>query len=239
MIDFSLSVKLKIGGESYDDGTKPSLYARFKFWAKDKYSSILDLVEYLKSDDPDNYRITFDEGYDAYMILYDKKFSEGFYANSSNPRDWFYKSHDEDGNPIAAFVIPEIYAENTVQRMEGLQMTPTDTLQSTSVAEIFITNCDEANIDPYIQLRTSYLPNGIGIVWYGRRSKYEVDSSYFENFNASFALETESIKEWLENHQDEEPDPIDLMAIQRREEMQHALDKQNRRRRNRVQSTRV
>jgi hypothetical protein len=238
MIDFSLSVKLQIGGSGYGSSDSPSTWSRFKFWAKDKFIGISDFINFLKNDVSDNYRITFDEGYDAYMILYDKKFEEGYYANSNNKNDWFYKSHDEDGNPIAVFTVPEVYVENSVQRMEGLQITPTDTLQSTSVAEIFITNCDESNIDPYIQLRMSYLPNGIGILWYGRRSKYEVDSEYFSNFVQSFSHEIESINEWLSNHPDEEPDPIDLAIIQRREEMRLAQEKQNNRKRRRVQSTR-
>jgi hypothetical protein len=238
MIDFSLSVKLKIGGETFEDGSKRSIFSRFKFWLSDKYLTFVEFLEYLKNDTSENYRITFDEGYDAYMILYDNSFSEGFYARANEPGDWFYKSHDEDGNPIAAFVVPDVYVENTIQRMEGLQITPTDRLQSMSVAEIYITNCDEANIDPYIQLRNSYLPDGTGIVWYGRRSKYEIDQSYFDQFNAEFALEVENVTEWINNHPDPEPDPIDLMIIQRREEMQNAIDKQNSRRRRRVQSTR-
>lgn len=238
MIDFSLSVKLQIGGTGRSQGDSTSLLSKFKFWAKDKYIGISDFINFLKSDTSENYRITFDEGFDAYMILYEKKFDEGFYANANNPKDWFYKTHDVAGNPIAAFVVPEVYVENSVQRMEGLQMTPTDTLQSNSIAEIYITNCDEANIDPYIQLRMTYLPDGTGIVWYGRRSKYEIDSAYFENFNQSFAQEIESINEWLANNPDEEPDPIDLVVIQRREEMRQAQEKHNLRKRRRVQSSR-
>lgn len=238
MIDFDLSVRLRIGREDATSSQGQSLFSRISDWFSFKRDIISNFIDFLKNDDSDNYRITFDEGFDSYMILHDKKFDEGFYANSANPRDWFHKSHDVDGNPIAAFVIPDVYVENSIQRMEGLQMTPTDTLQSVSVAEIFITNCDEANIDPYIQLRTSYTPTGIGIVWYGRRSKYEVDQAYFEEFNKSFEAEIGYVNEWLDNHPDEEADPYDLMVIQRREEREMAIEKQIRRKRKNVQSAR-
>jgi hypothetical protein len=238
MIDFDLSVRLRIGGADYDSESNPSFLSRIKTNISDRFNWLYSFIDFLKNDVEEHYRFTFDEGNDAYMLLYDRNFPEGFYGNSNNSKDWFYKQYSEEGNSVAAFVIPEVYVQHSVQRMEGLQMTPTDTLRSVSVAEIYLVNCDESNIDPYIELKVSYSQFGIATVWYGRNSKFKVIPEYFAEFTASLSGELASITEWLENNPDEEPDPIDIVVIQNREERIAAVENNNRRKRRRVQSNR-
>lgn len=238
MIDFNLSVRLRIGNEDYDDESRPSFLSRRIEGIRNIFGSIRDFVDFLKNDDPINYRYTFEEGHDAYMILYDRNYPEGFYHNANNKAESFYKSHDINGNSIASFVVPEVYIQNSIQRMEGIQMTPTDILQSTSVAEIYLTNCDESNIDPYIPLRMSFDQHGVGTTWYGRRSKFEAIPGYFEEQKKSFEVEYEGIEEWLKNYVEEEPDLIDIMAIQRVNEMTNATQRSQTRKARRVQHNR-
>ena len=241
MIDFEFSLfslKFRIGDVDFDSESKSTWFSRIKEAITNKFTTISDFVEFLKNDDEVNYRITYDEGHDAYMILYGKNYPEGFYGNSNNPIDYFYKSHDVNGNSIAGFVIPDVNIQHSVQRMEGLQITPTETLQSISVAEIYLTNCDESNIDPYIPLKITYSSTGIGTIWYGRNSKFERIPEYFEQFNNSLINETQWVNEWLDNYIEEEPDPIDLNVIRNREEMNNVTDNNNRRKKKRVQSNR-
>lgn len=222
MIDLQIKVSLKVGdpNKPQTENTNQSgwLVSRFKRF----YEFSSDLIEFLINDDPDNYRITYDDGYDAYMIMYGKEFSEGFYSNSMNPNEWMYKTKDEYGYPIAAFHIPSNYSMDTVKRMEGLEMAPTDTLDCISVAEIYITNCDESNLDPFIPLRISYNGRGEGYVWYGRNSKYELDRENFNKNDITYDMEIQSINEWLKNNPDEEPDVIDLTMINQINEINKA-----------------
>lgn len=238
MIDFDMSVRLRIGNEDIDGKPSSSLLSRLKGSIISKYDAIRSFIDFIAHDDIVNYRYTYEEGSDAYMILYDSKYPEGYYHNAVNKKEWFYKTHDANGNSVAVFSIQESYAENTVQRMEGQQMARTNILQSTSISEIYLTNCDESNIDPYIPLRLSYDQNGYGYYHYGRQSKFQRILDYVDPLTESFNNEIAGINEWLANHEDEEDDPINLAVIQQREEMQRAIERNNNRKNRRVHRNR-
>lgn len=234
MIEMNLSFNLRMGGSrNGDDNT--SLTSKIKAWFEVKSQLLGDFFTYLKNDDPINYRITYDEGNDAYMILYHRHFSEGFYHRAENKSEWFYKTHDKNGNSIAVFSNADTTEAGTVQKMEGFQMVPTEILQSKSIAEIFITNCAEANIDPYIPLRVEFDEFGNGYTHYGRFSKFEVDPAFTP---ADYDMEIRSIEEWLSKQEEDEIDLIHIDQINRLNEIQEAIEKTKGRRRKRVHSER-
>lgn len=238
MIDFDMSIRLRIGNEVIDGKESSSLFSRLKESIMSRYDSIVSFMYFLANDDVVNYRYTYEEGGDAYMILYDGKYPEGYYHNAVNKQEWFYKTHDINGNSVAVFSIQASYVENTVQRMEGQQMARTNILQSKSISEIYLTNCDESNIDPYIPLRLSYDQNGYGYYHYGRQSKFQRILDYVDPLTESFNNEIAGINEWLANHEDEEDDPINLAVIQQREEIRRSVERNNNRKHKRVQRNR-
>ena len=236
MLDFDLSLRIRIGGSSVGD-SKGSLFGRIKSLIVDNGERVSEFIRNLAYDGELKYRITYDEGFDAYMILYRRDLPEGMYHYAANLGERFYKQVDLSGNSIAVFSLEETSEMNSVSRMEGVTMVPTSIIQSKSIAEIFLTNCAESNYDPYIPLRTEFDGHGCGFVHYGRQSKFEVDREYVNPYADSFAMEIEGINEWLENNPDEEPDIIDLAAIQRLSEMRQSSEKENARRKRRPRTS--
>ena len=230
MIEVNMTFNLRVGGESRTRDS--SLFGGVKKWFEIKSQLIGDFITYLKNDDPINYRITYDEGHDAYMILYSREFPEGFYHHSENKNEWFHKTYDANRNSIAVFSNSSTLEFGTVNRMDGYQMVPTEVMKSKSIAEVFLTNCAESNIDPYIPLSVEFDGLGNGYTRYGRYSKFEVDPSIYDD---TYEMEIEGINDWLNRQEPEEYDPIHIDKINQIREMTTVAEKQRRRRRKRVQ----
>lgn len=235
MLDFDLSLRIRLGGSSVGDSNR-SLFGRIKSAFVDTGDRISEFVRRLSEDDELKYRITYDEGFDAYMILYRRDLPEGIYHYAANPSESFYKRVDLSGNSVAVFSMADTSEFNSVSRMEGVTMVPTSIIQSKSVAEVFLTNCAESNYDPYILLKTSFDGHGNGYAHYGRQSKFEADPEYVNPYVESLEMELNGINEWLDNNPDEEPDIIDLAAIQRVNEMRNAMERENSRRRRKTKT---
>lgn len=222
MIDFNMNVRLTIGSNYDSDSESISVLSRIKNRLSRIYMYGIDVIDYLSNDVDTKYRFTYSSGPDAYEILYNRNYPEGIYHNENNFDEYFYKVYDTQGNAVAGFVMHECSELGTVQRMEGQQIVSTMVPQSKSHAEIYITNCDAAGFDPYIELKTEFSDKGIGFVWYGRNSRFTRIPEYFEAFEESLELERQYVEDWLDEYVEEEIDPIHLNVINQINEIEQA-----------------
>ena len=218
MIDLDFKFHLKVGGVSIPSQSSNKL--GFLGKVSIPFKKLANIVEYLKDDaDIMPHRYTYSEGRDAYSILLNREFPVGIYHNENNLDEYFYKTYDMQGNSIAGFVIGESSAHNTVHRMVVLETVPSDTLVSRSIAEVFLTNCYENGIDPYIELATTFSDTGVGFVWYGRNSRFTPIEGYVNPDHSNFAVEFDGINEWLAEYIEEEQDIIDINKLREMEEI--------------------
>lgn len=214
MIDFEWKISLKIGDNDSNDLKKSSNLSKLFNPFNKFYKNIKNIISFIKNDDDWKYWYGYENGDDAYQLLINRNYETGFYYNTNNVSEKFFKTFSLNGNPVFCVSVSDNSRLGQVNRMEGQSMVPTNALISTSIAETYVTDAVyDQGYDPFIPLKIEYDGKGNGYAWYGRYTHFTLIPEYFEQLKESFTLEEDSIKNWLENYVEEEEDTPILAKI--------------------------
>ena len=194
-MEFSCGFNLKIGGKGL--GIK-KFFSSILYYSYYPIAYVISVFYKFHLESKMDPVVEFDTNEDAYNILFYNNYKDGFYLNPKTS-EFFYKQVGK--NNAQMFCMPVKNKFEPIMVMSGTTFVPSNTVASSSELEVFLANCDEYGLKPFIPLFYDVHENGELYIWYGYSTKFSQEPLE----DVDFFDDIEYNSNWLAAHEDESP----------------------------------